>query len=66
MTDVKIVADVQIGQFVMPNFVSMTVMGCESKQSVGHLSDEQASAYWDEMKYVWLAHVKKIRERMDD
>jgi len=32
---------------------------------VAHLSDEQAAAYWDELKPLWLAHVQNRRQMME-
>ena len=30
---------------------------------VGRLSDDEAAAYWDDLKAEWLEHVRKKRDR---
>jgi hypothetical protein len=57
---------VNAAPFRPPNFVTITALGSEGKLDVGHLSDENASAYWDDMKGVWLKHVKARRKALKE
>lgn len=45
--------------FGFPNFLNLKEL--DDKLPVHMLSDEQAAAYWDDMKPLWLAHVAQKR-----
>jgi quinol monooxygenase YgiN len=49
---------VNLAPFNFPNFLRIEEWQSESFP-VAHLSQKQAAEYWDQLKPLWLEHVKK-------
>lgn len=56
--------EVKIEPFRFPNYLRMEQFSVADPRNlrdmfpVGYLTEEQAAAYWDELRPLWLEHVK--------
>jgi hypothetical protein len=56
---------VNLAPFMFPNFLRVEEWKADTFP-VAHLSPQQAAEYWDELKPLWVAHVKKRSKQYKD